>query len=312
MSKEGSLAIILPVFNEQDGVGGVLDRLLELRGANDWEILAVDDGSSDGTQQVLAGYADRIRVIRHPSNRGYGASLKTGIQATRAENVMFFDADGQHDVADIPAFVRALEQKECVFSVRPKGAGIPAVRKPGKWVLQRVCNFLANQKIPDINSGFRAGRRILFMRMLDLLPDGFSFSTTSLMYVLKSRFSHVFLPIQCHPRKGSSSVRIIYDGVKTLLLALRLIMLFDPLRAFGYPALLLMGIGVLYQAYIFVKLPHLKIVGGSLLAILGGIILFHFGLLGDQIASLRKEISSHNSLFWEEQERRESSSQSRP
>jgi glycosyltransferase involved in cell wall biosynthesis len=298
------LAVIIPAFNEAATLVGVLDAVLALPGAKAWELIVVNDGSTDDTREVLERYKPRVRVIRHPSNRGYGASLKSGILATRAENVLFFDADGQHDAADIPAMVKALETYECVFTARPRNAGIPAVRKPGKWILHRVCNFLADQKIPDINSGFRAGRRAIYMLMLDLLPDGFSFSTTSLLYVIKSRYSRTFLPIRCHPRQGTSSVRIFYDGMKTLLLALRLIMLFDPFRVFGYPAMALIATGVAYQIYIVVT-TRLTIVGGAILSILGGIILFHFGLLSDQIASLRKEISSHNSLFWEEREKRE-------
>jgi glycosyltransferase involved in cell wall biosynthesis len=294
-----SLAIIVPVFNEKDAIGGVIESLLAARGAATWEILVVDDGSTDGTAAIVDRYADRVRILRHPWNRGYGASLKTGILSTRAENVLFFDGDGQHDAADLPAFVQGLESCECVFGVRPKGAGVPAIRKPGKWALAQVCNFLAVQKIPDINCGFRAGRRRMFMRMLDLLPDGFSFSITSLMFVLKSRISWKFIPIRCHFRQGTSSVRIVQDGVKAVLLALRLIMLFDPMRALGYPAIALVLVGVLYQIFILATYG-LHIVGGSILSILAGIILFHFGLLADQIASLRKEISSHNSLYWEE------------
>lgn len=298
------LTLIIPAYNEAEGIGPVLDAILALPQASSWNVLVVDDGSTDSTPSILARYGDRIRTIRHSASRGYGASLKTGIMATRSENVLFIDADGQHDPADIPAVVEALESRECVFTVRPRNAGIPLMRRPGKWLLHRICNFLANRKIPDINSGFRAGRRHIYMRMLELLPDGFSFSTTSLMYVMRSRFSHVFVPIQCHARKGTSQVRIFYDGVKTLLLALRLIMLFDPMRAFGYPALWLMGVGVLYQLYIFFTY-RFTIVGGALLLILAGIILFFFGLLGDQIASLRKEISSFNCLLWETRESRE-------
>lgn len=298
------LTIILPAFNEEEGVGAVLDGILQLPGAEDWTILVVDDASTDGTPEVLARYAGRIRTIRHPATRGYGASLKTGIMATRSENVLFIDADGQHDPADIPAVVEALESRECVFTVRPRNAGIPMVRWPGKWLLHRICNFLANRKIPDINSGFRAGRRSIYMMMLELLPDGFSFSTTSLMYVMRSRFSFVFLPIRCHPRTGTSQVRIIYDGVKTILLALRLMMLFDPMRAFGYPAIGLFAVGALYQVYVFMTF-RVTIVGGALLAMLTGVLLFFFGLLGDQIASLRKEISSFNCLLWEDRESRE-------
>lgn len=296
------LCIIIPAYNEAGAIEQSVSSVLSVAEGRNWEIVVVDDGSQDETPEILKKFSGRVGVIRHPSNRGYGASLKSGLMATRAANVLFFDADGQHDASDIPAFADALNQYECLFSVRPKGAGIPAIRKPGKWVLHRVCNFLANKKIPDINSGFRAGRRLIFMRMLDLLPDGFSFSTTSLMYVMKSRFSYTFLPIRCHTRTGTSSVRIFYDGIKTILLALRLIMLFDPMRTFGYPAIALMLTGVVYQTYIILTY-RLHIVGGALLALITGVIMFSFGLLADQIASLRKEISSHNSLILEEEHR---------
>lgn len=299
------VALIIPAYNEASVLGGVLKQVLGVRGEQFWQVIVVDDGSTDETPSVLERFGDQICVVRHPSNRGYGASLKTGILSTRAENVLFFDADGQHDAADIPAFLSALKKVECVFSVRPHGAGIPLVRRPGKWILHRICNFLVGRNIPDINSGFRAGRRHLFMLMLDLLPDGFSFATTSLIYVMKSRFSHAFLPIRCHARVGNSSVRIFYDGFKTILLALRLIMLFDPLRALGYPAVALILVGVAYQVYI-IAVVRLSIVGGALLSILGGFVLFLFALLGDQISSLRKEISSHHSMLWEERERQDS------
>lgn len=299
-----SVTIIIPSYNEAGVIASVLDGILAQPEAGAWNIMVVDDGSTDGTDAVLAPYRGRVDVLRHPSNRGYGASLKTGVLGAKTDNVLFFDADGQHDPTDISAIVDALKTHECVFTVRPKHAGIPAVRKPGKWILHRVCNFLANRKIPDINSGFRAGRRHIYMMMLDLLPDGFSFSTTSLLYVLRSRFSRVFLPIQCRPRVGTSSVRIVRDGVKTILLSLRLMMLFDPMRAFGYPAIVLVAVGIVYQVYIFATY-RLTIVGGALLTVLSGVILFFFGLLGDQISSLRKEISSFNCLAWEEREARE-------
>ena len=301
------LAVIIPAYNDAAGLEKVLPAVLAARGDAPWEIYVVDDGSTDGTAAAAARHGDAVRLLRHPSNRGYGAALKTGILATRAENVLFLDADGQHDPAEIPLLIAGLATHECVFTVRPRGAGIPWVRRPGKWILSRVCNFLAARRIPDLNCGFRAGRRHIYMRMLDLLPDGFSFSTTSLLYVLRSRFSHTFVPIHCRPRTGKSSVHIVSDGLKTLLLALRLMMLFDPMRAFGYPALALIGLGVAYQVYIFCAV-RLTIVGGALLAILTGILLFFFGLLGDQIASLRKEISSYHSLRLEEREARERSS----
>ena len=300
-------AVIIPVYNEAEAVGEVIQGVLDATAGIPCEIIAVDDGSTDGSRDVIERFSDRITIIKHLSNHGYGASLKTGIRGTRALNVIFLDSDGQHDPANLPPLIEALKTHEMVFGERAKNAGVPLIRRPGKWILHRVCNFLAVRKIPDINCGLRGGRRRIYMQMLDLLPDGFSFSTTSLMFGMRSRYSTVFVPVIVHPRKGSSTVRIVYDGMKTLLLALRLMMLFDPMRAFGYPAISLMAIGILYQIYIFAKWgAHIE--GGAILTLLAGIIIFHFGLLGDQIASLRKEMSSQTSLFWEDHERQDNSS----
>jgi glycosyltransferase involved in cell wall biosynthesis len=298
-ASSSSIAIIVPVYNEAGHVGEVLDRILQVRGDEAWEVIAVNDGATDGTDEVLSRYAGRIRVVTHLSNCGYGASLKSGIHSTRAKNVIFLDADGQHDPAYIPEIVQRLERYEFVIGIRRNQEGVPFIRRPGKMVLKLVVSFLVGKTVTDVNYGFRGGRRKQYLRMLDLLPDGFSFSTTSLVYVLKSRFATTYLEIPSTVRKGISTVRIVRDGLNTLLLSLRLIMLFDPMRAFAYPALGLILLGVLYQLYIFATF-RLTIVGGALLMVLSGFLLFFLGLLGDQIASLRKEISSFNYLIWEE------------
>ena len=216
MKNTSQLAIIVPVYNETDAVVDVLKHLLEVKGDQDWEIVVVNDGSSSETAAVLAPFQGQVTLLKHISNRGYGAALKTGIMHTRAANVMFFDSDGQHQASDIPVLLEALDDHEFVFGMRPGNEGVPAIRKPGKWVLKQVCNFLASQKIPDINCGLRVGRRTLYMRMLDILPDGFSFSTTSLMFALNSRYSVEFVPVNCLVRQGKSTVRIFRDGMKTV------------------------------------------------------------------------------------------------
>lgn len=293
--------VIVPVFNEAEAVENVLPKVIASSKEIGFHVIVVNDGSTDGSREIVDQFKDRVEVIHHASNHGYGSALKTGIMATRARNVVFFDSDGQHKTENMGELIRLLDDHEFVFGKRPKGGGSPLIRQPGKWVLGKVCNFLALQKIPDINCGFRGGRRRIYMRMLDLLPDGFSFSTTSLLFALRSRYSTTFMPVRAEARHGKSSVRIFYDGFKTILLALRLMMLFDPMRAFGYPAMALIFIGVVYQIYILCT-TGLHIEGGAILSLLAGVILFHFGLLGDQVASLRKEISSQTSLFWEEHE----------
>lgn len=293
------VAVIIPVYNEEAQIAGVLDRLLAARGQSGWEIIVVDDGSTDGTPAKLAAYRGRVRVIRHRSNHGYGAALKTGILSTRARNVIFMDSDGQHSPDLIPELEKQLERFEFVIGERKTQDGIPWIRRPGKLVLRLVVGLLVGKRIDDVNCGFRGGRRHIYLRMLELLPDGFSFSTTSLVYALKSRCSVAFLPIPSRPRKGFSTVRILSDGLTTLLLSLRLIMLFDPLRAFLLPAFVCILAGVVYQAYILAA-KGLHVEGGAILSFLTGIILFHFGLLADQIASLRKEMSAQAGLLDEE------------
>ncbi|MBN1268096.1 MAG: glycosyltransferase family 2 protein [Kiritimatiellae bacterium] len=296
-----AVAVVIPSFNEGGQIADTLNRVLAARGDRPWEIIVVDDGSTDDTAEKLKAFGDRIRVIRHRSNHGYGAALKTGILSTRARNVVFIDADGQHSPDLLPRMVELLEDHEFVMGERQTQAGIPFIRKPGKLVLKLVVSFLVGRRIEDVNCGFRGGRRRLYLRMLELLPDGFSFSTTSLVYAIKSRYLVTWLPVPSQARKGFSTVRIISDGIKTLLLALRLVMLFDPLRAFVLPAFFLMLIGVVYQVYILAA-TGLHVVGGAILSLLAGIILFHFGLLADQIASLRKEMSAQIGMVEEEKD----------
>lgn len=170
-----AVTIVIPAYNEVGSLPGVLHDLagwLE-RGA---EIIVVDDGSTDATARVAA--QGGARVIRHRNNKGYGAALKAGIRAAEREIVVLFDADGQFDTADIAKIVQALDETDMAVGVRPQGAGSPTIRKPGKWLLSRTANYLAQTNIPDLNCGFRALRVETAKRFLNLLPNGFSFTTT--------------------------------------------------------------------------------------------------------------------------------------
>lgn len=295
------VTVVIPVFNEEEGVAEVVRRLIDVCRGRGWQILVVDDGSTDGTSAVLAGFGQDIRVIRHPVNVGYGAALKTGILRAQAETVICLDADGQHDPELVPEFARRLQTADYVVGVRRNAKGVPLSRRPGKWLLRHVVSFLVGRPVIDFNCGFRGGRRRVFLRMLSLLPDGFSFSTTSLVYVLKSRVAVDFVDVAGQARAGVSSVRMVQDGSKCLLLAVRLIMLFDPLRAIIPPAAALVVVGLLYQVYILIYYG-LHIEGGAILTIIAGIVLFHFALLSDQVASLRKELASEFSIHDELEE----------
>lgn len=301
-----SVTVVVPAYNEEQAVGDVLRNLLAACQPAGWPIVVVDDGSTDGTAAALEPFGNSIRVIRHAVNAGYGAALKTGIRHAQTRNVICLDADGQHDPAQVAEFARHLERVEFVVGIRSGVQGIPWPRRPGKWLLRQVVSFLVGHPVKDINCGFRGGRRSLFLRMLGLLPDGFSFSTTSLVYVLKSHVSVAEVPVASRARTGSSSVQVVRDGLKSLLLSVRLIMLFDPLRAFMPPAIALVVIGLLYQVFIFIRFG-MHVEGGAIVSILAGIVLFHFALLSDQLAALRKELAARFALLEEQKERPRSS-----
>ena len=215
MGKGGTQAsdvvIVVPAFNEAEAVGGVISSLCErLPGIR---VLVVDDGSQDATVEVSRRAG--AEVICHRRNRGYGASLRTGIRKADREFVLFCDADGQHSVDDVEVLISEAFGFEMVVGVRGRDSHVPLVRRPGKWVLGKFANYLAGEKIPDINSGLRIMRRETILRYLHLMPDGFSFSTTSTFAFLKTRRDVKWIPIKVQRRTGKSTVRQVRHGLET-------------------------------------------------------------------------------------------------
>jgi glycosyltransferase involved in cell wall biosynthesis len=202
------LSIIIPAYNEAGGIGVVLQDVR--MAVPDAELLVVDDCSTDGTGDIAA--AAGARVIRHLANRGYGGSLKTGIRAARGEVVVLMDADGQHDARYIPAMVDQLADHDLVVGERTNAMRAAGVRLPGKIVLGWTVNLIAGTRIKDINCGFRSARRKELAGILPLLPDSFSFSTTSTLAYLKLGRSVGFMPMQTRRRVGKSTVNPIVDG----------------------------------------------------------------------------------------------------
>lgn len=291
--------IIIPAYNEHKSIRSVLNDLLKLKPQYEFDILVVNDGSTDDTQKIIESFGDQIKIINHFVNKGYGSSLKDGIRKSRTKYVMFYDADGQHDLTKIPLFFEKLNTREMLIGMRRFGEGSPNKRLLGKKILNIFVNFITGEKVPDVNCGMRAGLRRLYMEMLDILPEGFSFTTTSLVYTLKHKLSYEYISIDVVPRKkGFSTVNMFYDGIKAIMLILRLSMLFNPFKVFGGLAAVLFIIGMVYQLYIF-AISGLHIVGGSITCIISALILLSFGVIADQVSALRQEVSTQSSLFRE-------------
>jgi glycosyltransferase involved in cell wall biosynthesis len=229
--KEG-FTVVVPAFNEE---AGIAPTLAEIRGVlqglgRPWELLVVDDGSTDATAELARG--EGAEVVRLPRNRGYGAALKAGIARAGFDLVVITDADGTYPPGAIPALLDHASDFDMVVGART-GASVhvPAARRPAKWLLGRLASYLAGQEIPDLNSGLRVVRRRLVERYEHLLPSGFSFTTTITLAALVNDELVHYHPIDYRPRLGTSKIRP-FHAFDFLMLILRTVVFFNPLKVF--------------------------------------------------------------------------------
>lgn len=281
------VSIVIPAYNEQEVIASLLQKLVSINKGNTYEIIVVDDGSTDDTGLIARNSG--VNVIRHPYNKGYGAALKTGIRASRNENILTLDADGQHNYEDIKRIIEHLGEYDMVVGCRTKDSYTPVSRKLGKIVLNWLANYLSGFKIPDLNSGFRAFKKSKVMEFMHILPNTFSFTATITLAFFRAGYSIKYVSIISEQRYGGKSrVKHMRHGLQTILLMYRVLMLFNPLKIFVPISGILFVVGFVYSllSFIFVKF---HIPAGAVLLILSSIIVFLFGVIADQIATLRME-----------------------
>lgn len=292
MAKREKVCVIMPAYNEADAIGEVLDRLMPMAKESGWEVVVVDDGSDDGTGKIAGERG--ARVITHTANRGYGASLSTGVKATSAEVVVFIDSDGQHDENDIGRLLEHIGEYDMVVGARTKGSHIDFHRRPGKKILRWFGDYLAREKIPDINSGLRAYKREVLARYLHLMPRGFSFSTTSTFAMLKGDHQIKWIPIETRKRVGTSTVKQLKHGPETMMLMLRLTVLFDPLRVFLPVSGILMLLAIAATGANVIQdlvsgTYRFAVPATAMFLGISAVIVFMLGLLTDQVSAMRRE-----------------------
>ena len=283
------LTIIIPCYNEEKGIENTLADLLNFEIGLNYRILVINDASEDETPIILQKFKNDIDIINHKVNKGYGASLKTGIKNCDTKLIAFYDADGQHKPKDLFNMFSQMEDHDMLIGARNKDSHQDLIRKPGKWILGKVANYLTGRKIPDLNSGLRVIQRDKIKKLLHLFPDGFSFSTTSTIAFMYLTYKVKYIPIKVEKRIGNSTVRQIKHGSSTLLLILRLIVLFNPLKVFLPVSFWMIAIGVIYELVfgIFLLYPNVKLIAAAFFMILTGILTFFFGLIADQISAMR-------------------------
>ena len=279
------VSIIVPALNEEQSIEQVVRGLVTSFPSS--EIIVVNDGSTDKTE-MLANQAGAL-VINHDSRRGYGAALRSGILASTRDFVLFCDADGQHRIEDVARVMAECSNCSMVVGARTTNSHVPINRRPGKFIIQHWANILANQKIPDINSGLRIIEKCVLLKCLHLMPTGFSFSTTSTFALMKGNYAVKWVPITVQARKGDSTVKQLRHGPETMMLMLRLTVLFEPLRVFLFVTFVLFGISLSSFAYDMIATNFQKVSITTEFFSVSTLLVFLFGLLCDQVSALRRE-----------------------
>lgn len=287
-----AVSIILPAKNEADNLLRLLPALRAAQPAA--EIIVVDDGSSDHTIAVCAQAG--VRCVSHPYSMGNGAAIKTGARNASHDLLMFMDADGQHDPAAIQSLLDKLAQGyEMAVGARTWDSHASVGRRVANYVYNQLASYMAGWPVLDLTSGFRAARRRHFMRFLYLLPNGFSYPTTSTMAFLRSGLPIAYVPISARRRGGRSHIRLFEDGLRFFMIILKVGALFSPMRLFLPVSTAIFSVGMLYYLYTYIEFH--RFTNMSALLITTSVTTFMIGILAELVSALHyKEADAERRL----------------
>jgi glycosyltransferase involved in cell wall biosynthesis len=279
------VTVILPVYNEERTIKDVIAEIKHIMDSTDYnyEIIAVNDASQDNTGKILNQIKD-IRVIHHPYNKGYGSSLKTAIRNSKSNLMVMTDSDGTYPIEEIPKLLKYADNYDLVTGVRVKSK-IPLTRRPAKFILSKLANFLTEQKIPDLNCGLRVIKKDNVEKFFKILPSRFSFTITHLLACLNNDYNVKFVPISYRKRKSKSTIHPIKDFIRFNTVIIRVITYFKPFKFFLISAFLLFfGFLVfLYSLLVLHRIMDITVV----VLVLASLQVFLFGLIADLIVKSR-------------------------
>jgi glycosyltransferase involved in cell wall biosynthesis len=282
MDDSKHVSIVVPAYNEEESIAQVIEQIDLVMRSHDYryEIIVVDDGSTDNTAQMAEDKS--VRIIRHPCNKGYGASLKTGIRNAKGGIILIIDADCTYPVEKIPVLLSYMNEYDMVVGARTnKDVEIEFIRRPAKWALSKLANYLSGTRIPDLNSGFRAFRKEIALEFFNILPDQFSFTTTITLGMICSGYAIKYEPISYFKRVGKSKISPLRDTSNFISLIVRTVMYFNPLKIFLPVSLAIAVLGIAMLCYdVFV----IRNIGDKTVLLLSMALLFGaIGLLSDLI-----------------------------
>jgi glycosyltransferase involved in cell wall biosynthesis len=280
-SQENRVTVILPCRNEADSLELLLRKIRNT--LPNAEILVVDDGSTDESVNVC--HSQQVKVISHPYGMGNGAAIKTGARNAKGDILVFLDADGQHDPGLIPALLKKMEQGyEMVVGARHPASHASIFRRLANSSYNRLASFMTGYTIEDLTSGFRAVRTRHFTKFLYLLPNGFSYPTTSTMAFFRSGLPVGYIPIEAGQRRGKSHIKLLKDGLRFFIIILKIGALFSPMRLFLPIAAGLFLLGLGYYGYTYFTFNQFT--NMSALVFLSSLLTLLIGLISEQISSL--------------------------
>lgn len=275
------LTIIIPAKNEAESLIDLLPVLKSQFG--DAEIIVVNDGSTDNTREVCEN--NQVRSINNPYSKGNGAAIKSGARAAKRKFLLFMDADGQHKPKDIPRLLEKLEQGyDMVVGARDHGSQASLGRATANTIYNWFASWMVQHKILDLTSGFRIARAEKFREFLSILPNGFSYPTTSTMAFFRSGYSVAYVPISTERRSGKSHIKILRDGLRFFLVIFKIGVLYSPFRIFFRVSILFFLTGISYYLYTYVNFG--RFTNMSALLLITSILIFLIGLISEQITML--------------------------
>ncbi len=281
MNNQDSISIILPAKNEAKNLIDLLPKLKSLYPHA--EILLINDGSTDETAQIATNAG--VKVLSHPYSQGNGASIKTGARNATGKLLVFMDADGQHDPEDISALLDKLNHGyDMVVGARKVCTHASLFRRCANAFYNRLASLMTGHKIEDLTCGFRAARADKFRKFLYLLPNGFSYPTTSTMAFFRSGFPVAYIPIHAGKREGKSHIKIVKDGIRFFIIILKIGALFSPMRLFLPISAALLFTGLGYYGYTYFTIG--RFTNMTALLFNSALVTFLMGLISEQISSL--------------------------